>query len=142
MGVVFISGYRATTATTGTARLAGGEAVTGPSFGQTQAALISGTVFDDQNGDGKRDGTDAGQAGVRVYLDANGDGQYESTEPSVLTDSAGNWSFGVLAPGTYTVRVVTDHLTVTTPAAASFTFGVGHGSTRTGNAFGVDFTFG
>ncbi len=57
------------------------------------------------------------------------------------TDSAGNWSFGLLAPGTYTVRVSGNEGVVTTaPAGGAFTFTVGHGSSRVGNAFAVQFT--
>ena len=141
--VVFVSGYRNTTPTSYTATAVAGATSSGPRFGQTQGALISGTVFDDANGDGKQDDGETGQAGVRVFLDEAGTGLYRSSDPSVVTTGSGVWSFGTLAPGTYTVRVLgLPGDDTTTPVSGTYTFSVGHGSTRVGNPFGVELTSG
>ncbi len=137
VGIAFLNQYRSTTPTTATVAAAAGEQLAGPTFGQTHGALVSGSVFYDANADGKRDGTDYPEPDVEVYLDANGDGKYESGEAITTTDSAGNWSFGVVAPGTYSVRVL--DYTVTTPAAGAYPIAVGYGSIRSGLTFGVDF---
>ncbi len=136
VAVVFANGYRATTATTATLAAAAGEALTGPTFGQTQGALVSGSVFYDANDDAKQDAGDYAVANLTVYIDVNGDGKFESNEPSTTTDSAGNWSIGTVAPGKYNVRVVTGD-TVTTPATGAYAITVGHGSVRSGLAFGI-----
>ncbi len=106
-------------------------------FADTQKALISGTVFNDANGDKLLDGTEKGVSGWRVYIDTNKDGIYQSTEPSILTDANGNWSFGNLAAGTYVVRVVPQTGKVlTTPPGGAFTITVAAGGAVTGKLFG------
>ena len=64
---------------------------------------VSGTVFNDLNGNGKLDSTEKGLANWTVYADANNDGKFESTEAHALTDSAGNY-FLTLPAGTYVIR--------------------------------------
>jgi hypothetical protein len=118
--------------------LKAGQSVTGINFANTQLALISGTVFNDTNGNGQRDAGESGLSGWRVYLDLNNDGKFESNETSVLTDAAGNWSFTRVPPGVYVVRIVAPAGWKTTaPAGGSFTIGVGSGSVRWDNRFGV-----
>ena len=63
---------------------------------------ISGTVFEDANGNGIQDAGEAGIAGVEVTLvgeDINGN----AVELTVLTDANGNYSFDGLVAGTYSV---------------------------------------
>lgn len=72
---------------------------------------ISGTVFNDLNGDGKLEAGEGGLGGWTVFLDANGDGIPDNGEATAITQSNGSYSFGNLAVGlgsfsTYTVRVV------------------------------------
>ncbi len=69
-------------------------------------ASISGTVFNDANGDGVQQGAEAGLAGQTVYLDTNSNGVLDIGEPTALTDSAGHYSFDDLWGGTYTVGSV------------------------------------
>ena len=70
-----------------------------------QTGTLAGSVYEDKNKNKKRDG-EAGLEGWRVYLDANNDGSFDKKkEKSVFTDRDGNWSFGGLSLGTYTVRV-------------------------------------
>ena len=66
-------------------------------------ASISGVVFVDGNINGVRDGNEPPIPGTRVYLDGVADdGTRVAT--SVLTDTAGAYTFTGLRPGTYTVR--------------------------------------
>ncbi len=73
---------------------------TGNNFAETVASTISGTVFTDQNNNGTQNGADSGIAGVTVDLLNSGGSLITST----TTDSSGNYSFGSLDPGTYSVR--------------------------------------
>jgi len=79
--------------------------------------VISGTKFNDLNGNGIQDDGDVGLNGVTIYLDNNGNGHLDNsvtqdvcdanaTEPCTVTDSNGNYSFTNLVAGTYTVREV------------------------------------
>jgi len=64
---------------------------------------ISGTKWDDLNGDGRRDPEEPGLAGWRIFLDHNRNGRYDLGEREVITDSQGGYVIADLVPGTYTV---------------------------------------
>jgi parallel beta-helix repeat protein len=71
-------------------------------------SAISGTVWNDLNGDGVLQGTETGRfANARVFIDTNNDGQYEFGEPVTFTNASGAYSFNGLAAGTYKVMVDT-----------------------------------
>jgi hypothetical protein len=76
-----------------------------------QKGSISGTVFNDANGNGVLDAGETGMAGVVVFLDANGNGVLDANEMYTTTDANGHYSFTGLATGpgsqTYAVRVLT-----------------------------------
>src|SRR5206468_2500104 len=75
---------------------AGGAA--GADLGITpQPSSVSGTVFDDDNGNGSFDNGEAAVAGATVTLYSGG-----SPLASTTTDWNGAYSFGGLLPGTYT----------------------------------------
>jgi uncharacterized protein (DUF2141 family) len=98
---------------------------------------ISGTLFDDANGDGKIDDGELGLGQWTVYLDLKKDGKLDAGDPSVTTDVNGNWSFTGLAAGTYVVRVVqVAGTTPTKPAGSVLTITVGIGQNSVGNLFG------
>jgi Ca2+-binding RTX toxin-like protein len=67
-------------------------------------ATITGSVFNDLNGDGKQTLNEPGISGRMIYIDSNLDGILDNNEPSTNTDADGNWSFANLAPGSYTFR--------------------------------------
>ncbi|MGB7158682.1 MAG: DNRLRE domain-containing protein [Tepidisphaeraceae bacterium] len=75
---------------------------------------IAGNIFNDADADGTRDTGESGLSGKRVYLDLNNDGDWDgpapvgTPEPSVFTDTAGNYTFAGLLNGTYVVRQVLD----------------------------------
>jgi subtilisin family serine protease/subtilisin-like proprotein convertase family protein len=67
---------------------------------------LYGEVFDDVNGDGIRQGGEAGLADRVVYLDLNDDGAAGIAEPSAITDATGRYGFESLAGGDYTLRLL------------------------------------
>jgi hypothetical protein len=104
-------------------------------FGDTYLAFISGVVYNDANSNGKQDGGESGLANRRVYLDLNRDGVYQSSEPSVLSDSGGNVIFNSVTPGSYLIRLVSQSgwnpTTVT-----SYSVGLKAGRIKRGAFFG------
>lgn len=65
---------------------------------------ITGTVWNDADGDGKLDTNETGISNWQVYLDKDNDGVLDSNESSVRTNSKGVYFFRGLADGTYKVR--------------------------------------
>ncbi len=82
--------------------LGGGVDGTDYDFGELTLSSTSGTVFDDLNNDGNHDGTELGIAGVEVTLTGTDDLGNPVTA-TATTDADGNYTFGGLRPGTYTV---------------------------------------
>jgi hypothetical protein len=66
---------------------------------------ISGTKFEDLDGDGVRDSGESGVSGFQIFADLNQNGSRDSDEPFDVTDSSGGYSFQV-SPGTHRVREV------------------------------------
>lgn len=81
--------------------------VTSPVWSDTFNALaageIHGTKWQDADGDGVRDGGEAGLPGWTVYLDADQNSQLDAGEIATTTGANGNYSFTDLVAGTYTV---------------------------------------
>ena len=69
-------------------------------------ASITGSVFNDNNKNGKYDSGDGYAKGVVVFLDTDNDGKLDANETSVTTDSSGKFAFTKLAAGAYHVRRV------------------------------------
>jgi len=110
---------RQTTAPLAAVTLSIGEAATEPAIGVQTLASISGTVFNDLNGNGVQDAGEPVLAGRLVYVDLNGSGEYESGDPSATTDANGSYTITDLTPGTYTVREVLPAGTRQTSAPSS-----------------------
>lgn len=74
-----------------------------------QAALVTGVVFNDANGDGVQGPGEGPLAGVRVYADGSGTGvnndQYDVGEVVTTTNSAGAYTLAFTSGGTYELRV-------------------------------------
>jgi parallel beta-helix repeat protein len=83
-----------------------GSDVSNVTFGNFQNVTITGTLFQDTNGDGVRQAGEPGLSGRTVYLDANGNGVLDTGERSAITDSSGAYRLTSLSPGTYRVRQV------------------------------------
>ncbi len=85
---------------------AGSVPITEANFQDTTKIFVSGTVFDDVNGNGKQDAGEPGISGWTVYADLNNDGKFESNEPSKLVGTGGSFSFLALSADTYIFRVI------------------------------------
>ena len=117
--------------------MSSGATATGKNLGVTRNVLISGTAFNDANGNAKRDSGETALSGRRIFIDADNDGVLDSGEKSVLTDSSGNWSFKDLPAGTYVVRIVPiTGWKSTTPVGGAYTLTLSAGKTATGKLFG------
>jgi uncharacterized protein (DUF2141 family) len=117
--------------------LAAGQNATGFLFGNQQQApgtgSISGTKFNDLNGNGARDSGEPGLAGVTIQLKP-------SSGPIVTatTDASGNFTFSGLAAGTYVLSEVVPSGFVQTapPSPGSFSVALAAGQNATGFLFG------
>src|SRR5215212_9983390 len=69
----------------------------------TPAGTITGSVWNDLNGNGTRDAGEAGVAGRTVFLDTNKNGRFDTGEVGRTTDPNGTYTFTNLTAGTYTV---------------------------------------
>src|SRR5208283_1147834 len=56
---------------------------------------ITGTVYDDYNGNGQLDTGEPGLAGWTVYLDTSGSGKLAAGDPSVVTNASGQYTLPV-----------------------------------------------
>ena len=78
-----------------------GQTSTGNNFGETLPASLGNKVWVDLNNDGVQDANEPGVAGVKVsLLDVNG----AAIGGPVTTNAAGEYLFGNLAPGAYSVK--------------------------------------
>jgi Ca2+-binding RTX toxin-like protein len=118
--------------------LAAGQIVNNINFGnQPKPGGISGTKYNDLDGDGTRDAVEPGMAGVMIYLDANNNAFMDTGEKNLATAADGSYSFTNLTPGTYIVReVVPTGLTQTAPASGSHNVLVDPGEIVTNLNFG------
>jgi len=81
---------------------------------------LYGYVWDDTDADQLWGEAETALEGWTVYVDANGNGQADAGEPSDVTDAAGYYEIGGLAPGTHTLaQVVEDGWAQTWPGDAT-----------------------
>ena len=78
-------------------RIRAGAQTAGINLGFASASTVSGTVFNDLNGNGRINSGENLLAGYRVYLDTNGNGRFDRRETSALTNTAGIWSLITIA---------------------------------------------
>ena len=83
-----------------------GQVVVGQDFGNAPPGRIEGDKWNDLDGDGIRDPGEPTLSGWTIYIDTNGNGQLDPGEPTQVTDAAGHYVFGNLAPGNYVVAEV------------------------------------
>ncbi len=67
---------------------------------------VTGTVFNDQNGNGSQSSDEPGLPGVTIYADVNRNGVLDDSEPSITTDASGGFELADLALGLHEIRVV------------------------------------
>lgn len=95
---------------------------------------VSGTVFQDNNGNGVLNNGEPGVAGVTVYYDANNNGVLDSGDISTTTNSQGMYVLNNVPEGTDVIRDVVPAGFV---ATITQTLSVAGGSTNTGVNLGV-----
>jgi hypothetical protein len=66
---------------------------------------ISGTVFNDIDGNGTRGSSEPVLSGATIYIDANNNGVYDAGEMTAMTATDGTYKFTGLGPGGYRVRL-------------------------------------
>jgi uncharacterized protein (DUF2141 family) len=134
------TGYKLTAPTAGdfSVTVVAGKIANGFAFADAPAtASVSGTIFNDANGNGKKDVGEEGLGLWTVYIDLKKDGKDDAGDPSVTTNILGAWSFSGLVAGTYTVRVVPVTGSVaTTPTGGVKTITLTAGQSSVGNLFG------
>jgi len=104
---------------------------------QKNKGVISGIKFEDVNGNGIKDSGDRGLAGWVIYLDANNNGKWNRGERFAVTNRRGEYRFGQLPAGSYTVRELTRKgWTQTYPADGKQTIVLTAGQSITSKDFG------
>ena len=68
-------------------------------------ATITGTIWNDLNGNGAKSLDELGLQNWTVFLDRNNNGSLDLGEESTVTDGLGNYVFMLNEPGSYTVAV-------------------------------------
>jgi uncharacterized repeat protein (TIGR01451 family) len=76
----------------------------GRDFVLARYATVSGTTFDDVDGDGVRDAGDAGVAGFTTWVDYDGDNALDAGEPSALSAGTGGYTITGVRAGSWTLR--------------------------------------
>jgi uncharacterized repeat protein (TIGR03803 family) len=98
-------------------------------------ATITGTVFNDANGDKKPDDGELGLGGYTVFIDRQGTGQYAAGDPTALTAYNGSFSFTGLTAGTYRIAIEPMPGVITT-TSRELMIKLKSGQFSTGNLFG------
>jgi hypothetical protein len=100
---------------------------------------ISGTVWNDADGDGVKDSGEVGLAGITVYNDANNNSAKDSGEASTVTDSSGGYTFSNLPAASYKLRqILQSGWTQTAPSGgAGWSVTLGTNQVITGKDFGT-----
>jgi O-glycosyl hydrolase/protocatechuate 3,4-dioxygenase beta subunit len=143
------SGWIQTTPANGfghTVTLASGQSSAGQDFGTQQSnnppptgASISGTVFNDADGDGAKDSGEAGVANITIYNDANNNNTKDSGELTTTTNGSGVYTFTGLSSGSYKIRQILQGGWIQTTPANNFgwTISLATNQILTGKDFGT-----
>ena len=84
-----------------------GGTVAGIDFGnRIERGSVTGTKWNDLDGDGAFDENETGLDGWTIYADLNRNGQFDDGEPSDVTDGIGTYTLIDLLPGAYVVAEV------------------------------------
>jgi uncharacterized protein (DUF2141 family) len=90
--------------------LKAGQTIAGENFGNSNPNLakgsISGTYFNDINGDQLQDNGEPALAGWQAYVDMNDNGVFDSGEPIATADKNGHYTISGLVQGGYVVREI------------------------------------
>jgi hypothetical protein len=98
--------------------------------------VISGTVYNDVNGDGVHQSGELPMSGWQLYIDLNSDAKLDAGDPTATTDANGNYKFTGLTAGTYVLfEVVKPNYRVSMPTGAAYTVTLKAGGSATGRLF-------
>lgn len=86
--------------------VAAGDTVADVNFGGFEKIALSGTIYDDADGNGQRDAGEGGVEGVTVFVDTDGDGLRDETENFALTDADGAYTLTGVGPGPVRLAVI------------------------------------
>ncbi len=125
------SGYVLTSSAIGPFTTQSGVNVSNENFADFQTVAISGTVFNDVNGDGALDNGEAGIAGATVNLVRG------TTTLTTTTSASGTYTFTGVGPGTYTLsEVLPSGYVQTAPGGGIFTITTASGTSVGSQNFG------
>ncbi|HMB96434.1 MAG TPA: malectin domain-containing carbohydrate-binding protein, partial [Tepidisphaeraceae bacterium] len=108
---------------------------------KVSGTTISGSVFNDVNGNGKQDAGETGLKGRTVFVDVNHRGLFNSRDFSATTDSHGHYTILGVSAGSNRVRLLGTagwQQTSPSPKSASQTVSVAALSTTDGVLFGQE----
>lgn len=148
---VLQSGWMQTSPANGygwTITLATSQALFGQNFGTKQGVSlpppaggsISGTVWNDLDGDGVKDANELGLSGITVYNDANNNSKLDTGEKTTATDSSGAYQFTGLSSGSYKIREVLQGGWIQTTPAKNYGWSIALATNQvlTGRNFGTE----
>src|SRR5688572_13721491 len=108
-----------------------------PAAGEPTGA-IGGTMFNDLDADGVRDGGEPTLSNWKVFIDADKDGVHDAGEPTTFTDSTGGYRFTALTAGSYRVRAaINAGWRQTTPSSGYVDVTLAGGQDAAGRNFGA-----
>jgi uncharacterized delta-60 repeat protein len=121
-----------------TLKVAAAKTYSNINFGNSLTNLVTGTVFNDVNGNGRQDPGDAGLAGWKVEVDAYANGKWTDDVTSANTNSSGIYQL-VLGPGTYRLHdVLKSGLKPTVPVTGVISLTLMAGQTVSAENFGLN----
>jgi PKD repeat protein len=97
--------YRVKLTVTDKHHVSDSESITFTAGSKTKTASISGVVFQDKDGDGKRGPDEGGVSGATLWVDADNDGVQDANERSTKSAYAGEYALLNLKGGDVVVRV-------------------------------------
>jgi hypothetical protein len=99
-------------------------------------ATISGTIFNDTNGDGLHQSSEGTLSGWKVYIDLNHDAKFDAGDPATTSGTNGNYKFTGLTAGSYTLfEIVPSNWRVSAPVGGAFNVSVAAGGSVSGKNF-------
>ncbi len=130
-----------------TITLSANQTVTGKNFADHSSGVtppstggsISGTVFNDLDGDGVKDSNEIGVGNITIYNDANNNSKLDAGEITTVTSSTGAYMLANLAAGSYKIReILQSGWSQTTPANNyGWTISLASNQQLTGKNFGT-----
>jgi hypothetical protein len=125
------TGWQLTAQTAATTVATSGFASTGNNFDDFQLVTISGTIFNDLNGDGTME---AGEPGLQNWVADLLKGGVLVKQ--LLTDASGNFTFMNLGPGTFTIQEEQEPGWLLTSTPTTYSVTTNSGVNVSGEAFG------